>query len=89
MAYEKLLFTTFKASNFEIPNCYGSVKMIRFSYSNEDTKDEERRRLNLRQTAKHSTKRQSRTLFRDHAITHHVTTQILRPPGSDYFIRFR
>jgi hypothetical protein len=23
--------------------CYGSVKMIRFSYSNEDTKDEEKR----------------------------------------------
>jgi hypothetical protein len=22
-------------------SCYGSVKMIRFSYSNEDTKDEE------------------------------------------------
>jgi hypothetical protein len=29
--------------------CYGSVKTIRFSYSNEDTKDEEKERVsNLR-----------------------------------------
>jgi hypothetical protein len=25
--------------------CYGGVKMIRFSYSNEDTKDEEKERV--------------------------------------------
>jgi hypothetical protein len=29
--------------NKEFAQCYGSEKMIRFSYSNEDTKDEERR----------------------------------------------
>ena len=28
--------------------CYGSVKMIRFSYSNEDTKDEEPKRSTVR-----------------------------------------
>jgi hypothetical protein len=48
--------------------CYDSVKMIRFSYSNEDTKDEERK-LGCRQTTKCGAKRQARTLSQNHTAS--------------------
>jgi hypothetical protein len=51
-----------KNNPIQVFHCYGSVKMIRFSYSSEDTKDKERRkgwvvdrRLNVVPSAKRRT----------------------------------
>jgi hypothetical protein len=51
-----------KNNPIQVFHCYGSVKMIRFSYSSEDTKDKERRkgwvvdrRLNVVPSAKRCT----------------------------------
>jgi hypothetical protein len=49
-----------------------SVKVILFSYSNEDSKDGERRKekgLGRRETTKCDAKRQAHTLSQDHATT--------------------
>jgi len=49
--------------------CYGSMKVIPLSYSNEDTKDEEEERLGRRKTTKCGAKRQARICPEDHATT--------------------